>query len=231
MNMSRRQALAIALIAPLLWTGCAKFEPPHVRVDEFDGRTIRVACVGDSITYGAGVDDRENRNYPRQLGELLGPTFEVRNFGRNGATLSRTGDLPYWTTDEFTAATEFVPDVVILMLGTNDTKPQNWRNDAAFASDLRDMLHHFTRLKNRPRTKVWVCLPVPVYATQWGINSETLENSIIPTIMQVCNKEKIPVIDLNDALTGRPELFPDKIHPNADGATLMAQTIYQAIRP
>ncbi len=228
MKLSRRHLLGLLF---LFLVGCTKFEPPHIRVENYDGRQVRVACVGDSITYGAGVQDRETNNYPSQLAGLLGDTFEVRNFGRNGATLSTTGDLPYKDTEEFQAATDFLPDVIILKLGTNDTKPQNWKGTEAFEADLRAMLAHFTRLKNRPRPKVWVCLPVPVYEDKWGINAATLDGEILPAIMNVCNRQKVPIIDLHDALTGHPEYFDDGVHPNARGAALMAQTVYQAIRP
>lgn len=226
----RRRSFLTLLTASIL-AGCAGFEPPHVRVEDYDGRTIRVACVGDSITFGAGVEDREKNNYPTVLGGLLSKTFEVRNFGRSGATLSKGGDLPYWSTEEFKAVTAWLPDVVILKLGTNDTKPQNWKGREAFAADLNALLDHFQRLGTKPKTKIWVCLPVPVYATRWGINEDTLENGVIPVLMDVCQKRKIPVIDLNDALTGHPEMFPDQIHPNAAGAKLMALTVFQAIRP
>lgn len=234
MKLSRRSALAVvgaAFAGAGAGAGCAKFKPPHVRVEEYRELPIRVACVGDSITYGAGVEDRDNKNYPKQLGDLLGSSFEVRNFGRSGATLLKAGDLPYWTTDEFKAATAFNPHVVILKLGTNDTKPQNWKGKETFEADLKALLDHFLRLPSRPRPKVWVCLPVPVYGDQWGINSKTLEEGVIPVLMDVCQRRNVPVIDLNDALTGHPEMFPDKIHPNAAGAMLMARTVYQAIRP
>ncbi|KAB2673982.1 MAG: hypothetical protein DVB31_02805 [Verrucomicrobia bacterium] len=217
----------------LVWvaSGCKHFEPPHVHAEDYEGRRIRVACVGDSITQGAGVENRETNNYPTVLGGMLGGTFEVRNFGRSGATLLKTGDLPYWTTDEFKAATAWTPDVVILKLGTNDTKPQNWKGRPAFEQDLVALLAHFQGLPHKPRTKVWVCVPVPVYETRWGINREVMDTGVVPSIMDVCQKHKVPVIDLNDALSGHPEMFPDKIHPNAAGARLMAMTIYQAIRP
>ncbi len=228
--LRRRSFLSsLGLLAAL--AGCARFEPPHVHVEDYEGRKIRVACVGDSITYGAGVEDREKNNYPAVLGSLIGSSFEVRNFGRSGATLSKAGDLPYWTTDEFKAATAWAPDVVILKLGTNDTKPQNWKGQEAFRRDLEALLEHFRTLRNKPRTKVWVCLPVPVYGDQWGINDRTLEEGVIPVLMDTCQDRKVPVIDLNDALTGHPEMFPDKIHPNAAGAKLMALTVFQAIRP
>ena len=228
-SLHRRRFLA--LLPCLGLAACARFEPPHVHVEDYEGRKVRVACVGDSITFGAGVEERDSNHYPAVLGKLLGPSFDVRNFGRSGATLSRSGDLPYWTTDEFKAATEFLPDVVVVKLGTNDTKPRNWKGKEAFAKDLEALLDHFQRLPTKPRPKVWVCTPVPVFATQWGINSRTLDEGVIPVIMDACQRRKVPVIDLNDALTGRPEVFPDKIHPNAAGARIMAQTVFQAIRP
>src|SRR5271168_4090727 len=97
---------------------------------------IRVACVGDSITFGAGVT--KGWPYPAQLGRMLGSGYDVRNFGVSGATLLRAGDKPYDKQKAFPAALAFKPDIVILMLGTNDTKPQNWGPHAAeFDADYR----------------------------------------------------------------------------------------------
>lgn len=231
--MNRRHFAALFALVAALLAGCAKKEPPIIRLDEIQSRRggdpiVRVACVGDSITWGAGVEGRETNSYPAQLQKLLGSRFDVRNFGRSGATASRTGDLPYWTTEEFTKATEFQPDVVILKLGTNDTKPQNWKGKDAFRKDFRDLLEHFRDLKSKP--ELWVCQPVPVYDDQWGINAQTLD-TVLEGVEEACDDRKVPVIDLFDALTGHPEMFPDKIHPNAKGAALMARTVYQAIRP
>lgn len=230
--MKRRLFVLLSLIA--LVSGCRTKQLPHIRVEDYQDRrhtgnpVIKIACVGDSITYGAGITGRETNSYPAQLSEYLGKGFEVRNFGRSGATLMRNGDLPYWTTDEMKAAEAFQPDVILIKLGTNDTKPQNWKGRAPFIADYTALIERFRALKSKP--KVWACLPVPVYATQWGINSENLDH-VIEATQEVCDRRKIPVIDLNDALMGHPEMFPDKIHPNAAGATLMAKTVYQAIRP
>jgi acyl-CoA thioesterase-1 len=174
------------------------------------------------------VEDREKNNFPTKLGALLGPTFVVNNYGKSGVTLAKNGDHPYWTTDEFMAATNSSPDVVIIMLGTNDTKPQNWHGPQPFGKDLGLLIDHFRRLPTKPL--IWVCLPVPIYKDEWGITAATLNNGVIPEIMKVCTDKNVPVIDLSDALTN-PQLFPDGIHPNAAGADLMARTIYQAIRP
>jgi lysophospholipase L1-like esterase len=69
----------------------------------------RVAAVGDSITWGSGLADRERDSYPAHLGRMLGDQHEVRNFGVNGTTLLRKGDRPYWTTSAFDAAKAFAP--------------------------------------------------------------------------------------------------------------------------
>ena len=236
--MNRRFFLT-ALGAASLAVGCRRrISPDLLLIEDYEKgngtwKPIRVACVGDSITYGAGVEDREKNCYPSQLAELLGTRFEVRNFGLSGATLSRTGDRPYSGTDEYKEALLWVPDVVIIMLGTNDTKPQNWKGQKAFEQEARNFLNSFSSLKTNSKVKVrvWVCLPVPIYGDQWGITAQTLEDGVIPAWMEVSNSMKVPVVDLNDSLTGYPEMFPDKIHPNAAGATLIARTIFQAIRP
>lgn len=231
MLLSRRSLLLGGSVVGILGiaglSGCRTAEPPHIKLEKFEGRTVKVACVGDSITFGAGVEDREKNCYPAKLGEYLGSTYEVRNFGRSGATLQKAGDVPYWTTEEFTAATAFQPDVVLIKLGTNDTKPQNWHGVPEFTKDLRALLDHFKGLKSHPQ--VWVCTPVPVFHDNWGINDATLNSGVIPSIMDECGRRKVPVIDLNDALTGKKAMFPDGVHPNAIGAELMARTVVDAI--
>jgi lysophospholipase L1-like esterase len=211
-----------------LLAGCSSApRKPALRVADYPG-TIRVACVGDSITFGAGVENRETNCYPVVLGKLLGSRCDVRNFGVNGATLLRTGDLSYWTLKQFGQLGEFDPQVIILALGTNDSKPQNWAHGDKFAADLRAMLDHFAALPSRPR--IWICLPPPVYETKWGINEETLSGQIIPVIRQIANERNLPTIDLHQALSDRPEYFPDQIHPNAAGAGMMAMTIFTALK-
>ena len=83
--------------------------------------TIRIACVGDSITYGAGIKDRKNMNYPVQLGKMLGQKYEVKNFGNSGSTMLKKGDKPFWKQREYKAALDFNPNIVVIKLGTNDT--------------------------------------------------------------------------------------------------------------
>ena len=214
----------IILIATLILSFFA-----HADQSEFvyTGRT-RIACVGDSITYGASIKNRVKNCYPVVLGKLLGQSFEVHNFGVNGATLLKNGDRPYWKLKAFKDATAFNPEIVIIKLGTNDTKPQNWNKvGKEFEDDLRAMIIHFGKLSKKP--KIYLCLPVPVYQTRWGINEKTVKNGVIPVIKKVAKEKSLPVIDLHKALSNKVEMFPDKIHPNANGAKVMAKTIKAAI--
>jgi lysophospholipase L1-like esterase len=188
---------------------------------------IRVACIGDSITFGAGVENRNVNHYPLVLNKLLGDKYVVKNFGVSGATLLKQGDKPYWNLKEFKDAGDFNPNLIVIKLGTNDTKPQNWKNGAEFAGDLAAMVDHFAALPAKP--KIFLCLPVPVYETKWGINEKDLTAGVIPAIKKVAEEKKLPTIDLYAALTNHPEMFPDKIHPNAAGAELLAKTVAGAI--
>ena len=95
---------------------------------------VRIACVGDSITWGYTIThDRLARAWPGVLQKLVGKKYKSEDFGHNGATLLKKGNLPYWTTPEFKGATKFDPNIVIIMLGTNDTKPQNWKKYGSVA--------------------------------------------------------------------------------------------------
>ena len=188
----------------------------------------RIACVGDSITFSAGVADRAKNCYPAVLGRLLGKEYTVRNFGVNGATLLKKGDCPYWKLKAFKDATAFGPNTVIIKLGTNDTKPKNWNQAGPeYEADLRALIAHFQKQPSKPA--ICLCLPVPVYQDRWGINEKTVTQGVIPVIKKVVKDEKLAVINLHQALSNKPEMFPDKIHPNAAGAKIMAQTIQAAL--
>jgi acyl-CoA thioesterase-1 len=139
---------------------------------------IKVACVGDSITYGAGIQDRDKNSYPAQLGEILGADWEVKNFGVNGHTLLSKGNAPYIKSHQYRAALAFQPDVVIIKLGTNDSKPNNWSHKSEFIGDYLRMIDSFRKLESQP--VVWICKPVPVFPEQWGISDQVVREEIIP---------------------------------------------------
>jgi acyl-CoA thioesterase-1 len=188
---------------------------------------LRISCVGDSITFGACVSDPAHNGYPAVLGNLLGEGYEVKNFGVSGTTLLKHGDSPYWNTGEFKAAGEFKPSIVIIMLGSNDTKPQNWSKKGEFAGDYKAMVEHYRGLESHP--KVYVVLPVPALKTNFGISEPAvLEQQ--PLIKQVAAEEKCPIVDMH-AQVNKPEQFDnDGIHPNNAGAKAMAEVFAKALK-
>lgn len=187
---------------------------------------VKVACVGDSITQGVGA--QSGKSYPSQLQALLGDGFVVGNFGVSARTLLRKGDFPYWNEKKYRAALEMQPDVVIIMLGTNDTKPHNWKHEREFAKDCRDLAKSFLDLPSKPR--VFLCRPCPVPGQgNFGINEENVQKEI-PRIEAVAKELGCGVIDMHAALEKHPEMLPDRVHPNTAGAAEMAKAAAAAVR-
>jgi lysophospholipase L1-like esterase len=189
-------------------------------------RAELVACVGDSISYGSGISNRLNNSYPAQLERLLreyNPAWEVRNFGVSGATLLSNGDRPYILESAYPDARASSPDVVIIKLGTNDSKPQNWAHKDDFATDYGRMVDVFRSLPSRP--EIWICTPVPAFRVNFAIRPEVIRDEIRPLVDQISEEKNVQIIDLYSALLSHGRLFPDGIHPNAEGAGVMAQTI------
>lgn len=189
--------------------------------------TIKVAAVGDSITAGVGTPNRSTDGYPAQLGQLLGNQWEVKNFGRSGSTLLNRGDRPYQKTPAFAAALALRPDVVLIMLGTNDTKPQNWDKKDEFVADYKDLISKFKALEKSPR--IFICYPPFVVGDgAFGINEAGVIEQI-SMIEQIAKDENVGLIDIHASLKDRPELSGDKVHPNFKGATAMAKAFYRAL--
>ena len=186
---------------------------------------VKVACVGDSITQGAGA--QKGKSYPAQLQGLLGEGYQVGNFGVSGRTLLKKGDFPYWKEKKYQEALAMEPAIVVIMLGTNDTKPQNWKFEAEFAADYRELVKSFQTLKSKP--KVFVCRPVPVPGKgNYGINEENIQKEI-PRLDVLAKELGCEVIDMHAALEKSPELLPDRVHPNTAGAGEMAKVAAKAI--
>lgn len=188
---------------------------------------VKVACVGDSITYGADIPLRFLNSYPARLDRMLGRDFEVKNFGVNGSTLLKKGDIPYWQVPEFQASMDFQPDIVVIKLGTNDTKPENWRYSAEFVDDYRELIGRYREAN--PSVFIFLCIPVPAFEEKWGIAPAIIEKELYPMISDLGEDEGLVVIDLYHPLTGAEEHFPDKIHPNGKGARLIAREVANSI--
>ncbi|PTX97581.1 hypothetical protein DB346_21575 [Verrucomicrobia bacterium LW23] len=196
-----------------------------VDITAIEGK-IRVACVGDSITAGAGAG--KGKAYPTQLQELLGDKWDVKGYGLSGHTLMNSGNAPYMKKPAFQQAQDFKPHVVIIMLGTNDTKPQNWEKKADFVPDYEIMIAAFAALDSKP--KIYLCRPCPVPGNgNFKINEAGVREQA-PLIDKLVADHKLAgVIDMHNALADKPQMLPDRVHPNAAGARVMAETAYAAL--
>lgn len=196
----------------------------------YAGKPKRVACVGNSITYGFLVEDREKNNYPAQLGRMLGPDYEVRNFGHSGATLLSKGHNPYVLLPEYRESLEFKPDIAVIHLGVNDTDPRNWPNYAdEFVTDYLNLIESYRKVN--PDVRILIARLSPLGAGHYRFETGTrdwrrLANDAIERIARISGVE---LIDFERPLLDRPDLLPEDIHPNAKGATLLAEEAYGAI--
>lgn len=187
---------------------------------------IRVACVGNSITYGAGIADRDRNSYPAQLQACLGEEYDVRNFGVSGATLSSAGDYPYVRTAAYDSSMAFSPDIVLIKLGTNDTKPQNWRHCEAYRADYQRLIDRYRSLPSRPR--IILLTPVRCFLEPGAeISAALIADSVGPAVKALAYSNGLEVIDLYPLFGDRWEaaLMPDRLHPSAIGAGRMAEKI------
>ena len=188
---------------------------------------VRVACIGNSITFGAGIRNRSRDSYPSVLARMLGDNYWVKNFGVSARTMLNKGDHPYMNEPAYKNALAFNPNIVVIKLGTNDSKSFNWKYRADFMKDAQTMIDAFKGLPSQP--KIYLCYPSKAYLTGDGINDDIISKEIIPMIKKLAKKNDLSVIDLHTAMDGMPELFPDRIHPNEKGAQVMAKAVYQSI--
>lgn len=195
-----------------------------------NAQKTKVACIGNSVTYGSGIENREINCYPVQLQQLLGERYEVVNFGKPGTTLLSKGHRPYIIQDEYRKALDFAGDHVIIHLGLNDTDPRNWPNyKEDFTKDYICLIESFR--KANPKCKIWICRMTPITHQHPRFKSGTRDWywQIQKAIENVACYPDVELIDLQEGLYSRPDLLPDALHPVKEGAGIIAKTIYSAL--
>ncbi len=219
---------------------------------------IRVACIGNSITDGHGIDMAPAYGYPAMLQKKLGQDYWVKNFGVSARTMLNKGDYPYMNEQAWRDALAFQPDIVVIKLGTNDSKPENWQYGSEFRQDLEQMIFtlrpDLKQYASMPANKaqkamakalakaakagtapvkpqIYLCTPIPAFKSTWNINDSVIVNGVIPIQQEVAAKYGLKVIDLHTlfANDGDKMLF-DGIHPDGKGAARMADIIFGALK-
>ena len=191
---------------------------------------IKVACVGNSITYGTGVADREVNAYPVKLQGMLGDKYEVGNFGKPGATLLNKGHRPYTQQQEYKDALAFAGDIVVIHLGINDTDPRNWPNyQDEFISDYRALMQSFREVN--PKVRFLLARMTPLSDRHYRFESGTRDwhAEIQLAIECIAKAEGVQLIDFHEPLYPYPYMLEDAVHPNAEGAAILAKTVYEGI--
>ena len=228
--MKKKQTILISIVSGLFVVGLT------ISLVILTKKTV-VACIGDSITYGFGVEEtRNSESYPAYLNEKLGKKYSVKNFGRNGATALKKSSIPYVEQKEYKQSLKRKADVYIVMLGTNDTRPINWNKYHGaehFENDYTDLIKTY---KNRSKSAKFLLVQPPksfrsmTPMTDQTINDDLIKTTISSYVAKVGKKLKIPVINLYGLTEGHPEWFHDGLHPNAKGNKNIAEYIYKTAK-
>ena len=196
---------------------------------------IKVACIGDSITYGHGIKNWVKNNYPAKLQEILGDEYHVENFGHSGRTLSSNGDKPYTESEQYELSLEYDADIVIIMLGTNDSKPENWTNGLAFIKEYEKLINAYK--KNNPDVRIILCTPAKAFFSKGKTEGETnfdIQPKVVETIKNEIRSFALlndyELVDIYSVTEYHEEWFKDNVHPNADGARAIAEAIAKKIK-
>ena len=191
---------------------------------------IKVACIGNSITYGYGLPDRATQSYPVQLQKMLGESYQVENFGKSGATLLNKGHRPYMQQDEYHRAIDFAGDIVVIHLGINDTDPRDWPDYRDFfVKDYIALIDSF-RVAN-PEARIMIARLTPIADRHPRFLSGTRDwhGEIQLAIENVARYAGVQLIDFHKPLYPYPFMLTDAVHPDPEGAFVLAQTVYSAI--
>jgi len=229
------------LITKVLLTGILIFYTIHINGERIV--KIRVACVGDSITFGARLENPSEGSYPAQLQRLLGNRYEVKNFGVSSCTLIRKGIPTVW--NELPKIIEMNPDIVVISLGTNDTCGMGtcgdrkcWEYKDEYVQDYKDLIHALRAMPSKP--KIWICAPTPMVLETPGLDSARVEGlkirkprlqELITMVKRVANEEGVNFLDINTPLDHKPRLFTEKdgVHPNKKGYRKIAKLVFKGI--
>ena len=191
---------------------------------------IKVACVGNSITYGSGVANREVNAYPVKLQGMLGDKYEVGNFGKPGATLLNKGHRPYIQQQEYKDALVFAGDIVVIHLGINDTDPRNWPNyQDDFIADYRSLMQSFREVNPKVRFLLARMTPLSDRHRRFESGTRDWHAEIQLAIECIAKAEGVQLIDFHEPLYPYPYILEDAVHPNAEGAEILAKTVYEGI--
>lgn len=192
---------------------------------------IRVACVGDSVTYGHGISGWPENSYPAVLQELLGGDYHVNNYGVSSFAVQESADRSYRTLPHYQESLDYHADYVVFMMGSNDSKPENWKDAETFRQDL------LTLLDSYGDAELILCtLPSAFFleGQTEGVTNHDIQplvvNEIARITREVAAERGYTLIDIHALTAEHPEWFAkDGIHPGNEGAAAIAREVCAVI--
>ncbi len=201
-----------------------------------DGKKLKIAFVGDSITQGTGTSNQSAESYPGQLQALLDRTkYTVGNFGRASAyTLpakspfnvwaSSKTKLSYKDTDQFSQSKLFKPDVVVIMLGTNDMR--SMISDvarSAYKAALKDLCEVY--LSQKQVQKVYIATSIHVVS---NFGAKQMSDGFLQQAQrEVAEELGLEVLDMysktREYMDAMFHYTSDRLHPNKEMYGVMAK--------
>lgn len=200
--------------------------------------------MGDSITQGVGVpvEEREQFSYPAQLQQLLGDKYEVINCGRGGAYSvgpdskykhPKPTAPSYSITQKYQEALVSEPDIVIFMLGANDSRTVTADNSEA-VTELYEALKGYCEKMLALPTHPKLYLASTTYRYDGEFPKTNVEEAIVPTQRRLAKDMGWDYIEMFEptkaAVLAGKEIYTDKLHFNKDGYTLIANEIYKGLK-
>ena len=185
---------------------------------EVESKLTRVACVGESITQGSTC--------PYRLLKMLRPNYIVGNFRVSGSTVSLNSKTPYMNQSRFQDALKFKPNIIVIMLGNNDTNPEI-SNEGNFEAYYSRLVTSFQQLEGRQL--IWIIKSPPIFTDNPNYNNTYLASTILPCIDKLADQMKLPTVDIYSALNNHSDYFMDGVYPDNKGAALIASKVYDAI--
>lgn len=213
-------------VAVKVWYGdCFLQLKPLEKANEPD--VLKIACIGDSITYGSNADNAYTDSYPAQLQTLYQGQANVMNFGNSGKTIRDSADDPYSKTTEYSGALLFVPDVAIIMLGTNDSKTYQVPTQGAMANAYVKLIEALYECN--PYMTIYMATCPYAYTSNFQISNKNIENIVIPAQRQAAEQYDLPIIEMHEFTKSMSKCYADGIHPTSKGYTYLAYMMHCSI--